>query len=265
MHDLKTMNWSRVINLFRMDMRKMVRGKAFYVMLAVAVFIPIMMLTQMPAANTTLFLGGTDGDTSEAFGGGAMGLSILWVLTGILLSIYIGSDYTTGFVKNIVSAHANKLDYIISKEMTAFVCNAALYAVYIITLAVAGYIMGSPLQIPSAVGLILYLIQLLISSIAMSALMIMANLIYRRLYGWSITFISVIASGMIIMGAKMGLESIGLSFAAKILNVTISGSASLAKLMPDVISMLIIIAVSTVWTFVYSLIADKLMDSRDII
>lgn len=265
MHDLKNLNWSRVINLFRMDMRKMVKGKAFYVMMAVTVFIPIMMLTQMPGIDSTLFLGGLSEGTADVFGGGAMGISILWVLTGILLSIYIGTDYTTGFIKNIVTAHANKLDYIISKEMTAFVCNAALNIVYVITLAVTGAVMGSPLHIPSAVGFILYLLQLLISSIAMSALMIMINLIYRRLYGWSITFISIIASGMIIMGAKMGLESLGLGTLSKILNVTIAGSASLAKLTPDVISLVIIIAVSAVWTFLYSLIADKLMDTRDII
>ncbi|MGN0617398.1 MAG: ABC transporter permease [Ruminiclostridium sp.] len=265
MLDLLNINRQRVINLFKMDLRKMVRGKAFYVMLAVAVFIPIMMLTQMPGVDSTMFLGGTDGNTAQAFGGGAMGLNFLWVLTGILLSIYIGSDYTTGFIKNIVTSHANKLDYIISKGMTALVCNVLLCIVYIITLAVAGFALGCPLQIPSVFGFVLYLLELLISSVAMSSLIIMINLIFRRLYGWSICFGFFIASGIVIMGAKMLLESIGLGFIANFLNITIAGAASLAKLQPNFISLLIIVAVSAVWTLVYSLISNKLMNTNDVL
>ena len=265
MLDLLNINRQRVINLFKMDLRKMVHGKAFYVMLAVAVFIPIMMLTQMPGVDSTMFLGGTDGNTAETFGGGAMGLNFLWVLTRILLSIYIGSDYTTGFIKNIVTSHANKLDYIISKGMTALVCNVLLCIVYIITLAVAGFALGCPLQIPSVFGFVLYLLELLISSVAMSSLIIMINLIFRRLYGWSICFGFFVASGIVIMGAKMLLESIGLGFIANFLNITIAGAASLAKLQPNFISLLIIVAVSAVWTLVYSLISNKLMNTNDVL
>ncbi|MGN0657225.1 MAG: ABC transporter permease [Ruminiclostridium sp.] len=265
MRDLLNVNRQRIFNLFKMDLRKMVRGKAFYVMLAIAVFIPIMMLTQMPGMDSTMFLGGTDEAAGEAFGGGAMGLTFLWVLTGILMSIYIGSDYSTGFIKNIVTSHANKLDYIISKELIALVWNASLYIVYIITLAVAGLVMGCPLQLPSGVGFVLYFLELLISSVAMSSLIIMINLIFRRLYGWSICFGSFIASGIIIMGARMGLESSGLGFIANFLNITISGSASLAKLEPNVLSLLIIVGVSVVWTFVYSLISNKLMNTNDVL
>ncbi|MGN0683163.1 MAG: ABC transporter permease [Oscillospiraceae bacterium] len=265
MSDLINVNRQRIMNLFRMDLRKMLRGKAFYVMLLIAIFIPIMMLTQMPGVDSTMFLGGTDGNTAEAFGGGAMGLTFLWVLTGILLSIYIGSDYSTGFIKNIVTSHANKLDYIISKEMIALVWNASLYIVYIVTLAAAGFAMGCPLQIPSAAGLALYFFELLVSSVAMSSLIIMINLIFRRLYGWSICFGFFIASGIIIMGARMGLESSGLGFIANFLNITIAGSASLAKLQPDAISLLIIVAVSVLWTFVYSMIANKLMNINDVL
>lgn len=265
MRDLMNINWKRVINLFKMDLRKMVRGKVFYIMIGVSVFIPIMMLTQMPGVDSTLFLGGTSGGTSEAFGGGTMGLNFLWILTGILLCIYIGTDYSTGFIKNIVTAHANKLDYIISKEMIALVCNAILYIVYILTLAIAGFAVASPLHIPSIMGFILYFVELLISSTAMSALIIMTNMIFRRLYGWSICFGSFIASGIIIMGIRMGLKSNGLDFIAKILNITITGSASLAELEPNILSLLIIVGISAVWLFVYSLIANRLMNTRDIL
>lgn len=67
------------------------------------------------------------------------------------------------------------------------------------------------------------------------------------------------------MGARMGLESNGLGFIANFLNITISGSASLAKLQPNFISLLIIVAVSAVWTLVYSLISNKLMNTKDVL
>lgn len=149
--------------------------------------------------------------------------------------------------------------------MTALVCNTSLYIVYIITLAVAGFAMGCPLQIPSVVGFVLYRLELLISSVAMSSLIIMINLIFRRLYGWSICFGSFIVSGIIIMGARMGLESNGLGFIANFLNITIAGAASLAKLQPNYISLLIIFAVSAVWTLVYSLISNRLMNTNDVL
>ncbi|MGN1102561.1 MAG: winged helix-turn-helix domain-containing protein [Huintestinicola sp.] len=125
MHDLKNLNWSRVINLFRMDLRKMVRGKAFYVMLAVAVFIPIMMLTQMPGTDPALFLGGSSEGTADVFGGGAMGISILWVLTGILLSIYIGTDYIGALLRRAKIASSRKL------EIGGFVMDADEHTAYL--------------------------------------------------------------------------------------------------------------------------------------
>ena len=265
MRELLSVNFKRVTNILKMDLRKMLRGKTFYVMLAISIFVPIMMLSQMPGIDSTLFLGGTGAGTEEAFGGGAMGLTFLGVLSGILLCIYIGNDYSTGFIKNIVTSHGNKFDYIIAKGIVALICNTAFYTAYIVALAIAGAVMGAPLQIPSIIGFILYFIELLISSVAMSSLVIALNLFFRRLYGWSICFTFFFASGMLIMGIRMGLEGSGFSFISKILNITIAGSASLATLTPNILALLIIVVVSVAWTLVYSLIANKLMNSKDIL
>lgn len=248
-----------------MDLRKIVRGKAFYVMLAISIFLPIMMLSQMPGIDSTLFLGGMSAGSEEAFGGGAMGLTFLGVLSGILLCIYIGNDYSTGFIKNIVTSHGNKFDYIIAKGMVALLCNTAFYTAYIVALAIAGAITGAPLHVPSIIGFILYFIELLISSVAMSSLIIAINLYFRRLYGLSICLAFFFASGMLIMGIQIGAKSSGFGIISKILNFTIAGSASLATLTPNILVLLTIVAVSAVWILVYSLIANRLMNAKDII
>lgn len=263
MRDMLSVNFNRVLYIFKMDLRKMLRGKTFYIMLVISVLLPVMMLSQMPGTDPVSFIGGAGADTS--FGGGAMGSTLFGVLTGILLCIYIGSDYSTGFIKNIVTFHGNKFDYIIAKSMVALLCNAAFYVVYIIALAIAGAATGFPLHIPSIIGFILYIVELLISSVAMSTLVIMLNLLFRRLFGWTICLTFFLASGTFVMGIRMALESKGLDFAAQFLNLTIAGSASLASLAPNILTLLIIIVISAVWTFVYSMLANKLMNTRDIL
>lgn len=120
MRDLMSVDFRRVKNLLRMDLHRMLHGKAFWVMAGIAIFIPVMMLTQMGDVHDLMaFIGGSGSGAGFSFGAG-MSLSILTVLTGMLLSIYIGREYTSGQIKNIITTHANKCDYILSKTIIAF-------------------------------------------------------------------------------------------------------------------------------------------------
>lgn len=264
MHDLLSLDMKRVRNLFRMDLHRMLHGKAFYVMVCIAVFIPVMMLTQMSdVRDITMFIG-SDVVSGGSFGAG-MNLSMLNILTGMLFAIYIGKEYTTGFIKNIITAHANKYDYLVSKGLTALICNAVFVAVYLITLFVMGAVMGLPAEIPSIIGMALYIIEKLLLSIPMSMLMIAINLVFRRSYGWSIVFICIAATGIVVMSIQMGLQMLGLGALASVFNFTITGASAFATTTLDVVSLLIVIFVSVAWTLVCSLIADLLMNKRDVL
>ena len=254
MRDLLSLNLKRVRNLFRMDLHRMLHGKAFYVMICIAVFIPVMMLTQMnDVRDITMFIG-SDVVSGGSFGAG-MNLSMLNILTGMLLSIYIGKEYTTGFIKNIITAHANKYDYLVSKGLIALICNIVFMAVYMITLFVMGAVMGLPAEIPSIIGLALYIVEKLLLSIPMSMLMIAVNLVFRRSYGWSIVFICIAATGIVVMSIQMGLQMLGFGALANIFTTTT----------PNVFSLLLVIFVSIVWTLICSLIANILMNKRDVL
>ncbi len=264
MRDLLSLDMKRVRNLFRMDLHRMLHGKAFYVMVCIAVFIPVMMLTQMSdVRDITMFIG-SDVVSGGSFGAG-MNLSMLNILTGMLLAIYIGKEYTTGFIKNIITAHANKYDYLVSKGLTALICNAVFVAVYLITLFVMGAVMGLPAEIPSIIGMALYIIEKLLLSIPMSMLMIAINLVFRRSYGWSIVFICIAATGIVVMSIQMGLQMLGFGVLASVFNFTITGASAFTTTTLDVVSLLIVIFVSVVWTLVCSLIADFLMNKRDVL
>ena len=265
MRDLLAINPKRVKNLFRMDMHRMICGKAFYVMVGIAIFMPVMMLTQMSGVRDIMVFIGSDGtETAGAFGAG-MNLSMLNVLTGMLLSIYIGREYTTGFVKNIVTAHANKYDYIISKGLIALICNTVFIIVYLLTLFILGGIMGLPAEIPSIPGLVLYIVEKIFLSVPMSLLMIAINLVFRRNYGWSIVFICIAATGVITMSLQMGLQMLGFGSLAHLLNFTITGASNFATTIPNLVSLFIIVIVSVVWTLLCSAAGNVLMNQRDIL
>lgn len=264
MHDLLSLDLKRVRNLFRMDLHRMLHGKAFYVMIGITVFIPVMMLTQMSdVRDITMFIGSNV--VSDGSFGAGMNLSMLNILTGMLLSIYIGKEYTTGFIKNIITAHANKYDYLVSKALVALICNIVFVAVYLITLFVLGAVMGLPAEIPSIIGMVLYIIERLLLSIPMSMLMIAINLVFRRSYGWSIVSICIAATGIVVMSIQMGLKMLGFGALANIFNFTITGASAFTTITPDVISLLIVIFVSIVWTLICSLFADYLMNKRDVL
>lgn len=270
MHDLLTINPERLANVFKMDLHHLVRGKVLYVMIAIAVFIPVMMLTQMDGANDLMaFVGVSAFPSAEAPGGtfgAGMSLSMLNVLTGILLCIYIGSDYKTGFIKSIVAAHANKYDYIISKALVALVCNIALLVAYLAALFIVGSAMGVPTGMASLPGLAQLILEKLILSVPMSLLVIALNMVFRRSYGWSIAATCLVASGMMSTGAQMGLRMLGLDAAASMLNFTISGaSAFFASATFDPLGFLMIVLVGGAWALALSVASDCLMNRLDLL
>lgn len=125
--------------------------------------------------------------------------------------------------------------------------------------------MGLPAEIPSIIGMALYFIEKLLLSIPMSMLMIAINLVFRRSYGWSIVFICIAATGIIVMSIQMGLRMLGLGALANVFNFTITGASAFTTTTPNVVSLLIVIFVSIAWTLICSLIADYLMNKRDVL
>lgn len=264
MRDLASISFLRVRALLRMDLRRLFHGKAFYIMTGIAVFIPVMMLTQMSGSNDLMSFIGSSGEATGTFGAG-MSLSMLNVLTGILLTVYISREYSTGFIKNIITAHANKYDYILSKAVIAFLCNAAFMAVYLLTLFILGSVMGVPASIPSVLGLVLYILEKLLLSIPLSMVIIAINLVFRRRSGWSIVCICIAATGIITMSLQSVLQMLGLTPVAGLLNYTTTGASAFASVTPNPVSFLMIAMVTVVWTILWSLVCDALMNKRDVL
>ncbi|MGN0802052.1 MAG: ABC transporter permease [Candidatus Faecivicinus sp.] len=261
MHDLIAVKGSRIRNLFRMDLRRMLHGKAFYVMIVVAIYLPIMMITQIGGDSSVLsFIQGNG--SFESFG--TLLVSMSNVLAGILLCIYIGQEYSSGFIKNIATVHANKFDYILSKGLIALICNVVFTIVYLLAIFVAGAIMGMDASIPSIFGLVWYVIEKLILSIPMSLLIISINLLFRDKFGICVITTFFAAMGIVVKLIQMVLGFLGLDGISKVLNFTVTGASTFITMSPD-ISILLIVVIAVVWSLLFALVANHLMSRRDIL
>lgn len=262
MNDLKKLKPDWVMDLFRMDFYRIIHGKAFYILNGTMIFILVIMITQM---SSTLPLASFLGGSSDSFMSAGMDITMTTVLTGILLSVYIGKEFQNGIVKNIITMHSNKLEYILSKTLTAIVCDTVFVIVFMATLIILSIALSIPLGIASIPGLIVYLFGRILLCIPMSLLIISMNLILRTNYGWSMILSYVFGAGSLITLGKTIMRLIGLEGFSKIFDFTIGGASAALSQTPTLFGCITTVLVTIVWSFVWMLIGDSIMNKRDIL
>ena len=176
----------RVKSMLKLDFYRLFRSGVFYIMLLVAAIIPAMILTMsgmetpetgygnssyssvsaVPAAPTIEFTntwqlvestgGSAVADNPLDFGGYA-NINMLFIFAGLLMAIFVAHDYSSGFVKNIFTVHAKKLDYVISKTAIGVFSGAGMIITYILGAVLSGLLTGKAFDVETG-GLIFCLI-----------------------------------------------------------------------------------------------------------
>jgi hypothetical protein len=132
----------RIKGMLGVDFYRLFHTPMFYIFLFIAAIIPAMIsaMTMMPgpdgttstplysnlwqiiAASKSLYV--IEGIADYA------NMNMVFIFGGIMVSIFIGHDYKSGYVKQLFTTHAKKQDYMISKSLTcAFAM--ALYVCYL--------------------------------------------------------------------------------------------------------------------------------------
>ena len=165
---------ARTRSMLKLDFYRLFHTPAFYIMLAIAAIIPAMVLSmssmesvgadgvmQAPTMELTnawqiveILPGGVSGSVAD-FGSFA-NINMVFIFAGLLMAIFVSHDYSSGFVKNIFTVHAKKLDYVISKSVIGVFGGAGMIAAYVFGAVVAGIITGKSFDV-NAGGLILCL------------------------------------------------------------------------------------------------------------
>ncbi len=152
----------RVGSMIRMDFYRLVHTPLLYIMVAVSALIPALVLSMVsanePGAAQTftnvwqvveMVQGGADGL-------GIMGMALLcninmvFIFAAILVSIFVSHDYSSGFIKNIFTVHAKKVDYVVSKTVVGVFAGGGMVLAYLIGALLAGVLAGKSFDTGSA-------------------------------------------------------------------------------------------------------------------
>jgi len=173
---------NRLKSMQKLDFYRLFHTPVFYIMLAIAAIIPAMVLgmsgiesptvttphsvSVAPSApaieftNTWQLIESTGtsaaADSSMDFSGYA-NINMLFIFAGLLMSIFVAHDYSSGFVKNIFAVHSKKIDYVISKSVIGIFSGAGMIITYVLGTLIAGLLTGKAFDV-NVSGLILCLI-----------------------------------------------------------------------------------------------------------
>lgn len=184
-------------------------------------------------------------------------MNMVFIFGGIMISIFIGHDYKSGYVKQLFTTHPKKQDYVISKTLCGAFSMACMCITYLLGGIVSGLFNGLSFKI-NALSLISAIISKMIMSLGWSALYTFINVIFRRLFGISIALCFFFGTGIAIigMGAIFGNSPL--------LNIFLYGSSVYACLSSTALTIVVCLVNSVVWAIVYVVFASMILYNKDV-
>ena len=155
---------SRLGSMLKVDFRRMLKSKLFYLLLACALLMPILMTVMMTMMDGSVTVDPQTGVESIMVGpentwqnigtlpgGQNMGgmdvfamcnINMIFMLVAVFICLFISDDFRSGFAKNLFTVRAKKGDYVISKTLAGFLCGALMLILYFAGAVLGGVISG---------------------------------------------------------------------------------------------------------------------------
>ena len=263
----------RIKGMLGVDFYRLFHTPMFYIFLVIAAIIPAMVsaMTMMPdqngntmeplysnvwqiiAASEPLYVIRSIADYAN--------MNMVFIFGGIMVSIFIGHDYKSGYVKQLFTTHAKKQDYMISKSLVCAFAMACMCLTYLVGGTVGGLLVGYDTTV-NAGSLIIAILGKMVMSLGWASLYTFLNIIFRRYFGVSIASSFFFDTGILIIGAAAIVEN--LSIPAWFLNIFLYGSSVNACLVSNVGTLLICILVSAAWAVFYNVLGTKILSKSDV-
>ena len=261
--------FQRLKGMLGVDFYRLFHTPMFYIFLAIAAIIPAMILgtSGMPglngtatqplytntwhiiAAETPLYVVSDIGEYAN--------MNMVYIFGGIMVSIFIGHDYRSGYVKQLFTTHAKKQDYMLSKSLVGAFSMACMCLTYIVGAVGAGFFAGTSFQV-NVGALIIAVISKMIMSFGWASLYTFLNIIFRRYFGVSIASSFFFGTGILIIGVAAIVGN------SPILNIFLYGSSVFACLSSSVITLLVCTVVSIAWTVIYNVLGTRILSKCDV-
>jgi len=188
-------------------------------------------------------------------------MNMVFIFGGIMVSIFIGHDYKSGYVKQLFTTHAKKQDYMISKSLVCAFAMACMCVTYFIGGTVGGLLVGYETTV-NVGSLIIAILGKIIMSLGWASLYTFLNVIFRRYFGISVASSFFFGTGILIIGAAAIVENLKLPTA--FLNIFLYGASVNANLSSGIGSLLICIVVSVAWAVIYNVAGTRLLNKCDV-
>ena len=188
-------------------------------------------------------------------------MNMVFIFGGIMVSIFIGHDYSSGYVKQLFTAHAKKQDYMLSKTIVCAFAMVCMCVTYLIGGIAGGFVAGYPFQV-NVGSLILAILGKMVMSLGWASLYTFLNVIFRRYFGVSIASSFFFGTGILIIGAAAIVENLGLP--AAFLNIFLYGSSVNACLVSNIGTLLICVVVSVFWAAFYNILGTRILSKSDV-
>ena len=263
----------RLKGMLGVDFYRLFHTPLFYIFLCIAAIIPAMVsaMTMMPdasgntmeplysnvwqiiAASESLYVINGIADYAN--------MNMVFIFGGIMVSIFIGHDYKSGYVKQLFTTHAKKQDYMMSKSIVCAFAMACMCITYLIGGTVGGLLVGYDTSV-NVGSLIIAILGKMIMSLGWASLYTFLNVIFRRYFGISIASSFFFGTGILIIGVAAIVEN--LSIPTPFLNIFLYGASVNASLASNAITLIICIVVSMAWAVIYNFLGAKLLSKSDV-
>ncbi len=253
----------RLKGMLGVDFYRLFHTPMFYIFLVIAAIIPALVSMgsfsgtgqevgnawNIIAANTPLYVVNDIGEYAN--------MNMVFIFGGIMVSIFIGHDYRSGYVKQLFTTHPKKQDYMISKTLSCAFAMACMCLTYLIGGVAAGMFAGASFEVDAG-SLVCAILGKMIMSLGWASLYTFLNVLFRRYFGISIALSFVLGTGIVIIGGAAILGN------SPVLNIFLYGSSVYACLSSSFTAVLVCLACSLAWTVIYNLLGWLVLRKSDV-
>ena len=167
----------RLGSMLKVDFRRMLRSRLFYIIIACALLVPVVMTVMLvmmdgsvsvdpqtgketvmegpdsvwQSIGTLPSVGGESGDAAAMAGQmdvmAMCNINMAFMGVAVFVCLFISEDFRSGYAKNLFTVRSKKGDYVISKTITGFVCGALMLVAYFVGAMLSGAITGLPFDL----------------------------------------------------------------------------------------------------------------------
>ena len=264
--------YERLRSMLGVDFYRLFHTPMYYIFLAIAAIIPAMVASMGMMSGPD---GATGMQTASLFTnawnivaadsplyvvrdiGEYANMNMVFIFGGIMVSIFIGHDYRSGYVKQLFTTHARKLDYMLSKSVVCAFAMACMCLTYLLGGMAGGMLSGLSMKANFG-SVVIAILGKMVMSLGWASLYTFINVVLRRCFGVSITLSFVLGTGIPIIGAAAVLGN------TSALNLFLYGASVYACLSSNIMTLLVCIVISVLWAVIYNALGTLVLARSDV-